>query len=81
VPDNELFLDCLYAFDFSKALPVFHRVPKTVSNFYKPIIFSSPQIHFRVSLFVILNLFQDLPFITTDAETGLPRKVLIRGSA
>jgi hypothetical protein len=37
VPDNELLLDSEYAFDFSKALPVLHRIPKTVSNFYKPI--------------------------------------------
>jgi len=32
VPDNELFLDLVNAFDFSKALPVIHKVPKTESN-------------------------------------------------
>jgi hypothetical protein len=34
-----LITDCVLevkdAFDFSKALPVLHRVPKTESNFYK----------------------------------------------
>jgi hypothetical protein len=37
VPDNELFLDDESAFDFSKALPVLNRIPKTVSNFYRRI--------------------------------------------
>jgi hypothetical protein len=36
VPDNELFLEVKDAFDFSRALPVLHRVPKTESNFYRP---------------------------------------------
>jgi hypothetical protein len=33
VPDNELFLEVKDAFEFSKALLVLHKVPKTETNF------------------------------------------------
>jgi hypothetical protein len=42
VPDNELFLGFYSAFDFSKARFAFAKLPKTESNFIKPIVFSSP---------------------------------------
>ena len=52
VPDNELFLECDYAFDFSKALLIFNKVPKTFLNFY----ISKKNLLFQYSIFAEIKL-------------------------